>query len=199
MKKWMRTACLALTGLAMAVSLTGCNPKVKDKVVDDSTSTVGGIETQTHIITDTFSIPIPSSCRGVEDKLNTDLYTWVPTPEGEHIPKDTDFVRVEVAALDDGDAASKGFEEHGFEDATDSNLHYHYENGERSKIGGYILISADQYITTDDGETEDEPRKTINFVVSDGNGSGRAFYVIIRGFTQEYRDAVMDEIKLVNE
>ena len=82
MKKWMRTACLALTGLAMAVSLTGCNPKVKDKVVDDSTSTVGGIETQTHIITDTFSIPIPSSCRGVEDKLNTDLYTWVPTPEG---------------------------------------------------------------------------------------------------------------------
>ena len=102
-------------------------------------------------------------------------------------------------ALDDVDAASKGFEEHGFEDATDSNLHYHYENVERSKIGDYILISADQYITTDDGETEDEPRKTINFVVSDGNGSGRAFYVIIRGFTQEYRDAVMDEIKLVNE
>lgn len=133
MKKWMRTACLALTGLAMAVSLTGCNPKVKDKVVDDSTSTVGGIETQTHIITDTFSIPIPSSCRGVEDKLNTDLYTWVPTPEGEHIPKDTDFVRVEVAALDDVDAADKGFAEHGFEDATDSNLHYHYETLEEAR------------------------------------------------------------------
>ena len=197
MKKWLRIACLTMASLATAVSLTGCNPKVKDAIADDSKTEVGGIDCVTHVISGTFTIPLPADTRVVEDKLNTDILNWIPETDDEHVSMDTNVIRIEVMAADDADEADASFE-NGFNDLERDGNSYHFENVVEDKIGGHVITSADQYVTFGSGKTEDAPRKIIDMVVSDGDGD-RVYQITIRGWTQEYRDAVMDQIKLVDK
>lgn len=201
MKKWMRIACSAVAAFVVVASLTGCNPKVKDAVADDTQTEVGGVSCVTHTISDTFTIPLPADTRVVKDNLNTDILNWIPESESgdgsDGVSMDTDVVRIEVMAADSADDADKSFD-NGFSDLERDGNSYHFENIVQDELGGHVIISADQYVTFGSGKTEAEPRKIIDMVVSDGQGD-RVYQITIRGWSQEYRDAVMDEIKLVNE
>ena len=64
MKKWLRIACLTMASLATAVSLTGCNPKVKDAIADDSKTWWGNVKTwwgkKAGKLTTKFEVKVPT-------------------------------------------------------------------------------------------------------------------------------------------
>ena len=109
MTKCMRMRVALACGLALAVCITGCTPKLKVRKTNDPVSTVQGaeedVDVATYAVRDTFTVAIPDDCRMVEDKLNADIMSFVTTPEGERIPRDADIVRIEVIKNDSIDEA----------------------------------------------------------------------------------------------